>query len=216
VQVKASLLGLLCAGLILAGCGGEGGVTGPGDLANGKAMFTSAGCAGCHTLAAAGASGTAGPNLDDAFGPAREQGFDESTFIQVVREQIRIPALGSAMPANLVTGKNADDVAYFVAHCAGNAENQDCAGGGGGGGGEISATDGKDIFAQAGCASCHTLAAAGASGTVGPNLDQAKPPKDLVVDRVTNGKGGMPPFKDKLTPEQIQAVADFVSQNAGQ
>ena len=88
------------------------------------------------------------------------------------------------------------------------------AGGAGGAGGE--APDGKAIFAEAGCAGCHTLEAAGASGTVGPNLDDAKPPKELVIDRVTNGKGVMPSFKDSYSAEQIEAVADYVSKNAGQ
>jgi cytochrome c6 len=50
---------------------------------------------------------------------------------------------------------------------------------------------------------------------VGPNLDQAKPSRALVVDRVTNGAGAMPPFKGTLTDAQIQAVADYVSSVAG-
>ena len=75
--------------------------------------------------------------------------------------------------------------------------------------------DGKSIFAEAGCGGCHVLEAAGASGTVGPNLDDAKPSKELVIDRVTNGKGVMPAFKDSYSEEQIAAVADYVSQNAG-
>ena len=75
-------------------------------------------------------------------------------------------------------------------------------------------TDGKTIFTT-NCASCHTLADAGTSGNVGPNLDQAKPPKSLVIKRVTNGQGAMPPFKDKLDDQQIQAVADYVSSVAG-
>ena len=52
---------------------------------------------------------------------------------------------------------------------------------------------------SAGCVGCHTLADAGATGTVGPNLDEAKPPYDLVVKRVTNGMGAMPPFKGQLS-----------------
>ena len=74
---------------------------------------------------------------------------------------------------------------------------------------------GKAIFTSAGCVSCHTLADAGATGTVGPNLDQKKPPADLVVDRVTNGKGVMPSFKDQLTEQQIKDVAAYVSSVAG-
>lgn len=208
------ILALLGAAIVVSACGGNAGITHGTDLGNGRAKFASAGCSGCHTMAAAGSTGTTGPNLDNAFGPSREQGFKEITFEQVVREQIRIPAIGSAMPANLVTGKDADDVAYFVAHCAGNAADPDCKPQSGGGG-QIQATDGKGIFTEAGCSGCHTLAAAGATGTVGPNLDEAKPSKDLVIDRVTNGKGVMPSFKDRMSQDQIDAVAQFVSENAG-
>jgi cytochrome c5 len=75
-------------------------------------------------------------------------------------------------------------------------------------------TDGKSIFTT-NCSSCHTLADAGTSGTVGPNLDEAKPSKALVVDRVTNGQGVMPSFSDSLDADQIQAVADYVAGAAG-
>jgi len=74
---------------------------------------------------------------------------------------------------------------------------------------------GKDVFATAGCVSCHTLADAGATAAVGPNLDAAKPPYDKVVERVTNGMGVMPPFKDTLSAQQIQDVAAYVSSVAG-
>jgi mono/diheme cytochrome c family protein len=77
------------------------------------------------------------------------------------------------------------------------------------------AGSGRAVFASAGCAGCHTLKAAGATGNVGPNLDERKPPLALVLDRVTNGKGGMPSFKGQLGPAQIRAVASFVAQNAG-
>ena len=80
-----------------------------------------------------------------------------------------------------------------------------------GGGGD--ATAGKAVFASAGCTGCHTLAAAGSSGDVGPNLDAAKPSFDKVVERVTNGKGVMPPFKGQLSEQQILDVAAFVSES---
>jgi mono/diheme cytochrome c family protein len=69
---------------------------------------------------------------------------------------------------------------------------------------------GQQVFQDAGCVACHTLAAAGATGTVGPSLDETKPPYDLVIDRVTNGMGAMPAFRDQLTEQQIQDVATFV------
>ena len=76
-------------------------------------------------------------------------------------------------------------------------------------------TAGKAVFASAGCTACHTLAAAGATGTVGPSLDEKKPAFDRVVDRVTNGKGGMPSFSGQLSEQQIKDDAAFVSQSAG-
>ncbi len=69
---------------------------------------------------------------------------------------------------------------------------------------------GKEVFSSAGCGSCHVLEDAGASGAVGPSLDDAKPDYELVVDRVTNGKGAMPSFSDELSEEQINDVAAYV------
>jgi mono/diheme cytochrome c family protein len=83
------------------------------------------------------------------------------------------------------------------------------------GGAGVDAAAGKEVFASAGCGSCHTLADAGAKGSVGPNLDEVKPSADRVVDRVTNGQGVMPPFKDQLDEQQIQDVAAYVSSVAG-
>jgi mono/diheme cytochrome c family protein len=77
------------------------------------------------------------------------------------------------------------------------------------------ATAGKAVFTSAGCVGCHTLAAANAHGTVGPNLDQAKPPLSLVITRVTLGKNAMPPFKGQLTDKQIADVAAFVVKSSG-
>jgi mono/diheme cytochrome c family protein len=81
--------------------------------------------------------------------------------------------------------------------------------------GKGDAAAGKQVFETAGCKGCHTLADAGATGTVGPNLDDAKPSYDLVVERVTTGKGPMPPFKGQLSEQQIQDVAAYVSSVAG-
>ncbi len=75
---------------------------------------------------------------------------------------------------------------------------------------------GKAVFTGAsGCIGCHTLADAGATGTVGPNLDEAMPSFDLAYDRVTNGQGGMPSFATSLTDQQRADVAAYVSSVAG-
>lgn len=81
--------------------------------------------------------------------------------------------------------------------------------------GEGDATAGKEVYASAGCGSCHTLADAGSTGEIGPNLDDSKPSYELVVDRVTNGKGSMPPFSGQLAEDEIASVAAYVSTVAG-
>jgi mono/diheme cytochrome c family protein len=74
---------------------------------------------------------------------------------------------------------------------------------------------GKGIFGKAGCVACHTLADAKSTGTVGPNLDQAKPDYRLATARVTLGKAAMPPFKGQLTDQQIADVASYVVKATG-
>ncbi len=69
---------------------------------------------------------------------------------------------------------------------------------------------GKEVFAAAGCAGCHTLADAGASGAVGPSLDASKPTPELVVEIVTNGRGAMPAFS-QLSEREIADVAAYVA-----
>ena len=83
-------------------------------------------------------------------------------------------------------------------------------------GGEGDPVAGKEVFlGSSACGSCHTLADAGASGTIGPNLDESQPPVELVVDRVTNGQGAMPSFSGSLTEQEINDVAAYVSTAAG-
>jgi mono/diheme cytochrome c family protein len=77
-------------------------------------------------------------------------------------------------------------------------------------GGEGDAAAGEEVFAANGCGSCHTLEDAGASGSIGPNLDESQPSFELAVDRVTNGAGAMPAFGDSLSDEQIRDVAAYV------
>jgi cytochrome c553 len=75
---------------------------------------------------------------------------------------------------------------------------------------------GKEVFLGASaCGGCHTLADAGSSGTVGPNLDESMPDYELALDRVTNGQGGMPSFSSTLSEQQIADVAAYVSSAAG-
>jgi mono/diheme cytochrome c family protein len=71
---------------------------------------------------------------------------------------------------------------------------------------------GKTVFASAGCGGCHTFSAAGSTGTVGPNLDEASVDFDAAVQQVKNGGGGMPAFGDRLSDQEIADVAAFVTQ----
>jgi cbb3-type cytochrome c oxidase subunit III len=203
-RAAALLLLPLAAALLAAGCGTGGKATG-GDVQHGKALFTST-CGGCHTLADANTQGKVGPDLDAAFGPDRKQGFAQSSIQNVVLDQIRLAQ--GRMPPNLVKGQDAQDVAAYVASVAGKGVTSPTSG-------KITSTDGKTIFTQAGCGSCHTLKDAGTTGTVGPNLDQLHPPYLKVVTQVTNGGAVMPAFKGRLSPAQIQAVAKYVSSVAG-
>ena len=225
---------------MVAGCGDTVGFdAGGGDRLRGKELFTS-NCGICHTLADAGTVGAIGPNLDYAFYQYRvdASGADPeaadfqaqladpdvaSTVLNTVRGQIAYPVTDPpsgtpGMPADIVSGQDAADVAAYVASVAGlggdGGPPVSGAGGTGGGGGGA-ADPGKQVFAQAGCVNCHTLADAGSSGTVGPNLDKSRPPTELVVDRVTNGRGGMPSFKGQLSADEIDAVAAYVSRVAG-
>jgi mono/diheme cytochrome c family protein len=77
------------------------------------------------------------------------------------------------------------------------------------------ASAGESVFAQAGCATCHTLEAAGAAGEIGPNLDALRPGYGLVEAKVKNGGGGMPAFSGKLSAQEIRDVAAFVATRAG-
>ena len=76
------------------------------------------------------------------------------------------------------------------------------------------AASGKDIFTSS-CGGCHTLADAGTSGAVGPNLDDAAPDAATVKAFVRGGGSGMPSFGDKLSNAEIDAVAAYVSSVAG-
>ena len=183
------LAALAALALLGSGCAvGTGGVEGQGDVSRGKQLFQ-AKCAACHTLAEAGASGKVGPNLDDAFGSDRAQGFKEATVRQVVADQIRFAGnygtTGPTMPRNLVSGADVTAVASYVASVAGQPSAHVSAAAASpptttaatapapsGGGANVAA--GKTAFTAQGCVACHTLTAAGATAKIGPDLDKLK------------------------------------------
>lgn len=220
------LVAVACAGALTLSACGTGGYSDGGSQGAGKQNFINR-CGGCHVLADAGTSGAVGPNLDDAFAQAREAGMTTETFTQVVAQQIRFPIEQTSTGAPGMPGPDGltgtlpscddvddgsfcvddqdqaiDDVAAYVGAVAGTGITAE------------KPTDGKSIF-TANCGSCHVLADAGTTGAVGPNLDESRPRKTLVVDRVTNGQGAMPSFRDSLDSQQIDAVADYVASVAG-
>ena len=87
--------------------------------------------------------------------------------------------------------------------------------GGGAGGAEGDPAAGEEVFASAGCGTCHTLQEAGATSTVGPNLDESSLDVAATAQQVAEGGGGMPPFSGQLSEEQIQDVAAFVVASQG-
>jgi mono/diheme cytochrome c family protein len=159
------LLGI-AFGALGVGCGTEN-----ADSSRGRMLFIES-CGTCHALSQAGTKAQTGPDLDAAFASAREIGEDSDTIEGIVAAQINSPYpanqahSGPAMPADIVTGQDRADVSAYVAKWAGvpGAEPPRVPGG-----------PGAQVFAQFGCAGCHTLAAAEAGGTTGPDLDQVLP-----------------------------------------
>ena len=209
--------GALLLVLLLAGCGTGGLGEAESSGANGEALFKEK-CAGCHTLKAAGARGTIGPSLDAAFSASRTEGFDESTIREVVLGQMRFPIAPMPPPEELFPSEEYSDaerdaaMEAIAAYVSSVAANQEAIAQAGRQGGNASADDPKALFTS-NCAGCHTFAAAGSTGTVGPNLGEITLPADGIAEQIRNGGGGMPPFEGQLTDEQIQALAKFVFEN---
>lgn len=176
------------------------------------AAFKKAGCAGCHTLSAVGAVGTRGPNLDGLYFPVAD------IIRQVTNGGAYMPAFGKILtPAqiksvaawiNSVRLVRAPGVVTTRAATTKAAPTTTAATG-------PTITPalkaaGAAAFAKATCGSCHTLAAARAVGTRGPNFDGLYYPLADIIRQVTNGGGYMPSFRGVLTAAEIKAVAAYV------
>ena len=205
------------------------------NLVTGKKLFAT-NCASCHTLAHANSTGTVGPNLDDAFRQDRIDGVKSTSIQGLISFWIQYPNSEGVMPAMLVKGQDAQDVAAYVAAVAAKP-GQDT--------GALAsavaetvaptAANGKAIFTGVGgCGSCHTLAAAGTTGTVGPNLNTLKAACATPASQQARGAtfdkcvttaitdpykyipagyhaGIMPnTFSKTLSPSQIQALVAFL------
>ena len=209
--------------LSLGACGRE-----ETDLSNGKAQFVQK-CGSCHVLARAGTAGQTGPSLDAAFRAALQAGENRETVEGIVHSQISNVRRGSVMPKDLVTGSDARDVAAYVAYATGKT-GEDV--GALAQAGLAGATTGEQIFVAAGCAGCHELASAGATGNIGPSLDQlaaaagqrepGKSAEDYVRESIVDpdaftvsgfGKGVMPSYEGKLSDKQIDTLVQFLLGN---
>jgi mono/diheme cytochrome c family protein len=84
---------------------------------------------------------------------------------------------------------------------------------GGGGGGEGDVAAGKEVYASAGCGSCHTFADAGSTGTIGPNLDESSADFEAAAEQIRTGGGGMPAFEGQLSEQEIADVAAYVTES---
>jgi mono/diheme cytochrome c family protein len=149
------------------------------NLIVGKQQFV-AKCGACHALARAGTAGTIGPNLDEAFRAAVNEAHGRSAIQGIVEHQVEYPNPQGVMPKGLVKGAAVADVSAYVARSAaapgsevGLLAQATKPKTGAGVATTPELKEGKEVFTgAAGCTSCHTLADAGSSGTIGPNLDE--------------------------------------------
>jgi mono/diheme cytochrome c family protein len=209
------------------------------NLVNGKQLFASK-CGSCHTLSHANTTGTVGPNLDDAFRQDRLDGVKSTSIEGLVDYWIQYPNTQGVMPAGLVKGQQAQNVASYVGLVAAlpgvdtgalaTAVSE-----------KVNPTPavGKTIFTGVGsCGSCHTLSAAGTTGTVGPNLNTLKAAcaapasqrvrgttlQKCIETAIVHPYAYIPPgfaagimpntFSKTLSPSQIQALVAFLSSTA--
>lgn len=192
------------------------------DLANGRELFKSD-CGTCHALKEAGTTATTGPDLDAAFAASRAAGMDSDTVEGVVTAQIAEPretepSEPTYMPAGIVEGQDADDVAAYVASVAGvpGIEPPEAPGGPGG-----------QVFANNGCTACHTLATSQSVANVGPDLDKELPGQsteeihESIVDpdaKITSGfnAGIMPTtFGTSIPAPDLDKLVNYLTTCAG-
>jgi mono/diheme cytochrome c family protein len=209
------------------------------NVVHGKELFV-AKCGACHTLSHAATTGTVGPNLDDAFRQDRADGVKSTSIEGLVSYWVQYPNTQGAMPAGLYKGQNAQDVAAYVATVAA-IPGQDT--GALAQAGAVTGTTpaaGKAVFTGVGgCGSCHTMAAAGTTGTAGPNLDtrlrsdcatpesrrtRGFPLQRCIYTAIVNPYAYIPSgytagvmpndFATRLKPSEITALVNFLSTEA--
>jgi mono/diheme cytochrome c family protein len=218
-QGRAAALAALA--LLLGGC--ELKDRGDNEV-QGKALFVEH-CGACHALERAGTAGTVGPDLDAAFRRARRDGVGESTVEGIVEAQIEHPGRDSRMPAGLVTGEDAENVAAYVAKVAAvpGEDTGKLADAGVPEGGP----PGRRVFVSSGCGSCHRLADARANGTTGPDLDEvlddasAREIRSAIVDPdadlAAGFRAGVMPgdYRQRLSPQELSELVEYLDETAG-
>jgi mono/diheme cytochrome c family protein len=219
-KLIAPLLALVALVAVMATASGCG--TTSADTARGRNLFRQK-CGVCHTLAQAGSTAEVGPNLDYAFAAAREEGNDSDTIEGVVKAQVENPRENNgnprvSMPADIVSGQDLDDVAAYVGEWAGvpGAKPPQVAGG-----------PGAQVFANNGCANCHTLKAAESGGVTGPNLDEVLPGQSeaMIHESIVNPNKeiakGYPPnvmpqnFEQLLSGKELEDLVKYLAESAG-
>ena len=238
-SLRTSLLAVAACGLMAAGlsaCENDN-VDKNADLIAGKKAFAQK-CGSCHALERAGTTGAIGPNLDDVFRQALDDGFGRATIRGVVAHQIRFPAdvpkdSPAYMPPGLVEGRLVGDVAAYVAMAAGRPGEDEgkLASAGGGPSVPEDAPPGLKLFvagkddAQA-CGNCHALGAARTQGTTGPDLDtglKGKSAEEIersIVDPSAELAAGfsdlMPKdYGEALTDAELRELVDYLAEQAG-
>jgi mono/diheme cytochrome c family protein len=206
-------LALLAAVVVAAsGCG-----TTSADTERGRVLFEQK-CGTCHAMAQAGTTAQVGPDLDNAFAAAREIGQTDATIEGITAAQIESPRpitdnSAVSMPAGIVEGQDLIDVAAYVGKYAGVP---------GAAPPRVPGGPGAQVFANKGCDTCHTLAAAKSGGVVGPNLDEVLPGQsaaqihDDIVDPnkvIAKGYGPnvMPPdYEQTLSPKELEDLVQYL------
>jgi mono/diheme cytochrome c family protein len=206
------LAALAALALPASGCG-----TTTADPVRGRVLFRE-NCGTCHTLAQAGTTAQVGPNLDDAFAAARAAGEGGDTVEGLVKAQVEYPRPSNSdpavsMPADIVGGQDLDDVAAYVGLYAGVP---------GAAPPKVPGGPGAQVFANNGCGTCHTLAAAESGGVTGPNLDEVLPGqsagmvKESIVDPNAHLAKGYPAnvmpanFSTIIKPEEIEQLVEYL------
>ena len=224
VRTALAALGAVAIALALGACGHN-----DPNLETGKAKFVEK-CGSCHTLARAGTQGTTGPNLDTAFQAALRDGFDRDTVEGIVHSQILHPRTDSVMPAGLVQGEDASDVAAYVGYATGR-KGQDT--GALASAGLAQAKTGRADLHRSRLRGLPHVRAGQVDRQIGPNLNELKTqaatlekgktadeyiresiedPSAFIVKGYPNA---MPSFKGRLTDAQIKALIDFLLQKGG-